>query len=178
MIEDPRISRALRYLTYTVLAGLVIFGVYALLNRPPDLSNLSDADIEATVVAEVADRLEGTPTRAVTPDVTASIEARLTQVALGTPLPTAAASATATPAPSPVPVPVEDSPGGVIGFVTGLLTGIWGLITGLWGIIQVSGTSSPSVARCFSRFVASSCRSSSSSHCSAKAPCSRDLSRC
>ena len=136
MIEDPRISRALRYLTYTVLAGLVIFGVYALLNRPPDLSNLSDADIEATVVAEVADRLEGTPTRAVTPDVTASIEARLTQVALGTPLPTAAASATATPAPSPVPVPVEDSQGGVIGFVTGLLTGIWGLITGLWGIIQ------------------------------------------
>lgn len=136
MIEDPRISRALRYLTYTVLAGLVIFGVYALLNRPPDLSNLSDADIEATVVAEVADRLEGTPTRAVTPDVTASIEARLTQVALGTPLPTAAASATATPAPSLVPVLVEDSPGGVIGFVTGLLTGIWGLITGLWGIIQ------------------------------------------
>jgi len=100
MIENPRISRALRYLTYAVLAGLVLFGVYAVFNRTPDLSQLSDADIEATVAAEVAGRLEGTATRAVTPDVTASIEARLTQVALGTPLPTAAASTTPTPAPA------------------------------------------------------------------------------
>ncbi len=135
MIEDPRISRALRYLTYAVLAGLVLFGVYALLNRTPDLSNLSDADIEATVAAEVAGRLEGTATRAVTPDITASIEARLTQVALGTPLPTPAASSTPTPAPVLIDTS-EGGVGGIAGFVAGLLTGIWGLITGLWGIIQ------------------------------------------
>lgn len=140
MIEDPRLSRVLRYLTYAVLAGLVLFGVYALFNRTPDLSNLSDADIEATVAAEVASRLGGTPTRAVTPDITASIEARLTQVALGTPLPTSAVS------PTPAPVVIDTSQGdagglvgGIVGFITSLVTGLWGIIQSLWNFFSFGG---------------------------------------
>lgn len=138
MLNVPNLSKPLRALWVFLVLGMIALGIYGLANRPQPPVELSPEQVEATVSAATVRTLTA---QAPTPDVQGTIDARTTQVALGTPLP---ATNTPTPEPSPTPPPsvseaVSETTEGALSFLASIWNLIWGIITGIWNFLSFGG---------------------------------------
>lgn len=125
-----KISSVFKIAFFLVVGGMVVLAVFAMLTRPVPPGPLTQAQIEQTVVAEVNARL--TQTAAVAPpttlpDIEATVAARL------------AASPAPTDDPNLIPVSQLEESGGAVGFVGGVVNGLFGLLRGLWNLFSFGG---------------------------------------
>jgi hypothetical protein len=134
----PRLSQPLRTVGYLLVIGMIVLALWGLINRPEPPVLLNSEQIEATVQSGVIRTLTA---QAPTPNIQGTIDARATEVALGTPLPP---SATPTAEPSATPEPsieqqISSGANNVLGFVTGVFNALWGLVMGLWNFLSFGG---------------------------------------
>lgn len=142
------LSTPLRFLAYAILAGMVALAGYAIISRQPPQPILTTAQVQETADAAVFGTLQAvynTQTAAApTPNINATVEARLTQVAQGTALPTVTPAPSATPPPTATPEPsTADQVVGVasqaVDFVGGLVVGIWNFLVSIWNFLSFGG---------------------------------------
>lgn len=142
------LSTPLRFLAYAMLAGMIALAAYAILSRQPPQPILPAEQVQATNDALVNAAVNATltadaPTLPAV-NLQATIDARLTQVAQGTPLPTATPAPSATPPPTATPEPsTVDQVVGVanqaVDFVGGLIVGIWNFLVSIWNFLSFGG---------------------------------------
>ncbi len=144
MMNRERFSQAIRALSLLTVIGMVALVVYALLTQQPPAVPLSEAEVALTVDAGVAARLtEAAPT----PNLNATIDARLTATALGTAPPSAAPTVTLTPIPTLTPQPpppgglqgMAENTGGILGLCLGIIGGLWNIIVAIWNFLSFGG---------------------------------------
>lgn len=136
------LSTPLRFLAYAILAGMVALAVYAIISRQPPQPLLTTAQMQETadVIANtaVASTLTALAPTAAAPNIQATVDARVTQAAQGTPLPSPTPPPTATPEPS-TGEQVVGVANEAVDFAGGLLVAVWNFLVGIWNFLSFGG---------------------------------------
>lgn len=119
-----KLSSLFKMVFLLVIGGMIVLAVFALLTRSGSPS--AEEQVEQTVVAEVALRTTQTAV-AVTPDIEATVSARLES------------SPVATADPNLIPVEQLETSGGMVSLIGGLLNSLFSILRSLWNVFSFGG---------------------------------------